>query len=100
MGIVEHIGRKKYVLARSLYAATGKSGVHTRHVGLDRDTNKELLLKHIRKNNEVGTPFKELQQVLPGLSRNQIQVLIRELKEEGRAFCQGKTHAAKWYAVK
>ena len=24
MGIVEHIGRKKYVLARSLYAATAK----------------------------------------------------------------------------
>ena len=45
MGIVEHIGRKMYVLARSLYAATGKSGMHTRHVGLDRDTNKELLLK-------------------------------------------------------
>lgn len=60
MGIVEHIGRKKYVLARSLYAATGKTGVHTRRVGLDRDTNKELLLKHIRQNNEVGTPFKEL----------------------------------------
>ena len=38
IGIVEHIGRKKYVLARSLYAATGKTGVHTRHVGLDRDT--------------------------------------------------------------
>jgi len=33
-GIVEHIGRKKYVLARSLYAATGKTGVHTRHVDL------------------------------------------------------------------
>ena len=60
MGIVEHIGRKKYILARSLYAATGKTGVHTRRVGLDRDTNKELLLKHIRQNNEVGTPFKEL----------------------------------------
>ena len=59
MGIVEYIGCKKYVLARSLYAATGKTGVHTRHVGLDRDTNKELLLKHIRQNNEVGTPFKE-----------------------------------------
>ena len=32
MGIVEHIGRKMYVLARSLYAATGKSGMHTRPV--------------------------------------------------------------------
>ena len=39
-------------------------GVHTRRVGLDRDTNKELLLRHIRQNNAVGTPFKELQQVL------------------------------------
>ena len=100
MGIVEHIGRKKYVLARSLYAATGKTGVHTRRVGLDRDTNKELLLKHIRQNNEVGTPFKELQQVLPGLNRNQIQVLMRELKEDGKVVCKGKTSAARWFIIK
>lgn len=100
MGIVEHIGRKMYVLARSLYAATGKSGMHTRHVGLDRDTNKELLLKHIRQNNEVGTPFKELQQVLPGLDRNQIRVLMRELRESGKVFCKGTTSAARWFASK
>ena len=99
MGIVEHIGRKKYVLARSLYAATGKTGVHTRHVGLDRDTNKELLLKHIRANNAVGTPFKELQQVLPGLNRGQIQVLMRELRDSGKVVCKGKTSAARWFAV-
>ena len=99
MGIVEHIGRKKYVLARSLYAATGKTGVHTRHVGLDRDTNKELLLKHIRQNNEVGTPFKELQQVLPGLNRNQIQDLMKELKKDGKVFCEGRTSAARWFAI-
>jgi ATP-dependent DNA helicase RecG len=97
MGIVEHIGRKKYVLARSLYAATGKTGVHTRRVGLDRETNKELLLKHIHQNNAVGTPFKELQQVLPGLSRSQIQVLIRELREDGKVICIGKTSAARWF---
>ena len=100
MGIVEHIGRKKYILARSLYAATGKTGVHTRHVGLDRDTNKELLLKHIRQNNEVGTPFKELQQVLPGLDRNQIHVLMRELRESGKVLCEGTTSAARWFASK
>lgn len=95
----DDIGRKKYVLARSLYAATGKTGVHTRHVGLDRDTNKELLLKHIRQNNEVGTPFKELQQVLPGLNRNQIQDLMKELKKDGKVFCEGKTSAARWFAI-
>ena len=100
MGIVEHIGRKMYVLARSLYAATGKSGMHTRHVGLDRDTNKELLLKHIRQNNEVGTPFKELQQVLPSQSRSQIQKLMRELRADGKIINIGNTSAARWYIAK
>ena len=100
LGIVEHIGRKKYVLDRSLYAATGKTGVHTRYVGLNQDTNKELLLKHIRQNNEVGTPFKELQQVLQGLDRNQIHVLMRELRESGKVFCERTTSAARWVASK
>lgn len=97
LGIVEHIGRNKYVLARSLYTAAGKPGIHTRVVGLDRDTNKELLLKHIRKNGDKGTPFKELQQVLPGHNRGQIQVLMRELRADGKIDCKGKTSAARWF---
>lgn len=97
MGIIEHSGRSKYVLARSLYKATGKSGLHTRLVGLDRDTNKELIMKHIHKNGDKGTPFKELTQVLPGHNRNQLQVLIRELRNDGRIYCEGKTNAAKWF---
>lgn len=99
IGIVEHISRSKYVLARGLYAAAGKTGVHTRKVGLDRDTNKELLLKHIRKNEKSGTPLKELLQVLPGHSRGQIQVLLRELRSENRIYCSGNTSAAKWFPL-
>lgn len=34
MGIVEHTGRNKYVLARALYKAAGKPGTHTRLAGL------------------------------------------------------------------
>lgn len=98
MGIVEHIGRSKYVLARSLYSAVGKSGVHTRIIGLDRDTNKELLLKHMREKGVEGAPLRELQQVLPGHNRSQIQVLLRELRDADRAYCVGKTHAARWFA--
>ena len=98
MGIVEHIGRGKYVLARSLYSAVGKSGVHTRIVGLDRETNKELLLKHMREKGSEGAPLRELQQVLPGHNRSQIQVLLRELRNENRAYFRGNTSAAKWFA--
>ena len=99
LGIVEHTGRSKYVLARSLYRAIGKSGVHTRMVGLDRETNKELLLKHIRNNGREGTPLKELYQVLPGHNRGQLQILLRELRKEGRIFCEGNTNAARWFAA-
>ena len=99
MGIVEHASRNKYVLARSLYAATGKTGVHTRRVGLDRDTNKELILKHIRSNAVNGTPMKELNQVLPGHSRSQIQTLLRELRSDGKVYCKGNTNGARWFPV-
>ena len=98
MGIVEHIGRSKYVFSRSLYSAVGKSGVHTRIVGLNRETNKELLLKHMREKGPEGAPLRELQQVLPGHNRSQIQVLLRELRNENRAYFHGNTSAAKWFA--
>jgi ATP-dependent DNA helicase RecG len=97
MGIIEHTGRSKYVLARGLYAATGKPGVHTRLVGLDRDTNKELILKHLKKNGTAGAPLKELFQVLPSHSRSQMQVLLRELQKENRIYVVGNTSAARWF---
>jgi ATP-dependent DNA helicase RecG len=97
MGIIEHTSRNKYVLARSLYAATGKRGVHTRLVGLDRDTNKELIFKHLKKNEKEGAPLKELFQVLPSYSRSQIQVLLRELQKENRIYVVGNTSAARWF---
>lgn len=98
MGIVEHIGRNKYVLSRSLYTIAGKAGVHTRVVGLDRETNKELIYKHIHDSGATGSPFKELQQVLPSLKRSQIQVLMRELRQEGRIYCIGTTSSARWFS--
>jgi len=52
----------------------------------------------MRENGEKGAPLKELQQVLPGHNRGQIQVLLRELRKENHAYCLGKTHAAKRFA--
>ena len=97
IGIIEHMGRSKYVLARGLYEAAGKSGVHTRLIGLDRETNKELLLKHIRTNVDKGAPLKELQQVLPGHSSRQIQILLDELRSDGKIEPKGKGKGAAWH---
>lgn len=97
MGIIEHTGRSKYVLARGLYEAVGKSGLHTRLIGLDRETNKELLLKHIKRSGSKGAPLKELQQVLREHSRGQLQTLLRELRDEGKIKVVGNTNAARWF---
>lgn len=99
MGIIEHISRNKYVLARGLYAAAGKAGVYTRVAGLDRNTNKELLFSHIKQSGSQGTPFCELQQVLPGHSRSQLHSLLYELRKEERIDCRGKNRGAKWIAM-
>ena len=99
MGVIEHLSRNKYVLARSIYSIVGKSGIHTRLTGLDRKTNKELIISHLEKNGIKGATLQEFHQVLPGHSRSQIQILLRELKAENRIVLKGKTNGAKWFLV-
>jgi ATP-dependent DNA helicase RecG len=101
-GIIERVGRgrgTRYLLSRRFYRFLGKGGVYTRRRGLDRGTNKALLLRHIEDSVPSGTRLKELQQVLPALSRHQVQTLLRELKRDGRIIVRGMTKAARWFPV-
>ena len=52
----------------------------------------------MREKGKEGASFKEFQQVLPNLSRDQITVLLRGLRKENRAYCAGKTSASRWFA--
>jgi ATP-dependent DNA helicase RecG len=100
LGIVERIGKgrgTRYMLCQQYYALAGKSGMYTRKRGLDKETNKELLLKHVRSNAKNGAKFNELHQVLPALSRDQIKQLLKELKTQALIHPQGKTSASTWF---
>lgn len=101
MGAVESNGGRgkgaRYMLARRLYEAMGAPGVYTRKKGLDRDTNKALLLKHIQRNAAQGSKMKEFIQVLPALPRSQIQVLLRELAAAQAAHTVGIKNGARWF---
>jgi ATP-dependent DNA helicase RecG len=100
LGGVERVGRGggvSYLLSRRFYVAIGKRGEYTRRKGLDRDTNKALLLKHIADYANDGVPLGELRQVLPAKPRSQIQVLLRELVKEGKAHVRGATRAGRWF---
>ena len=100
IGLAEKVGNNRYIPARRIYAAKGKTGIHTRRQGLDRETNKELLLKHIRMQGESGAKMAEFMQVLPMLSRSQIQKLIYELAGEHKVILSGHTSAARWFLSK
>jgi ATP-dependent DNA helicase RecG len=99
-GIIERMGRGRGVrllLSQQFYRRLGKAGVYTRKRGLDRETNKMLLLKHIQDNQKEGSQLQELMQVLPSLSRDQVQKLLQDLKIKGRIHNVGSTKAARWY---
>lgn len=96
-GALERVSSKKLTLSRRFYAFVGKRGEYTRRRGLDRRTNKALLLQHIQQNAQDGSPLAELNQVLPGIKPSQIQNLLRELKVAGEAHPVGRTKAARWF---
>ncbi len=99
-GVLEQTGRGRGIrimLSRRFYGFAGKRGEYTRRKGLDRATNKELIVKHLRDNRKAGSPLSELLQVLPGLSRLSVQGILRELKKEGRIRLEGATRGARWF---
>lgn len=100
--IVEVTGRGRAarpILSRWFYAFLGKKGVYTRKRGLDRETNKALLLQHIDHYQQEGSRLQELLQVLPHLTRDQVQKLLRELKKDGKVSVVGKTKSSRWFPV-
>lgn len=99
-GIVEVTGRgrgARPILSRRFYAFLDKKGVYTRKRGLDRETNKALLLQHIQNFRQEGSRLQDLLQVLPDLTRDQIQKLLRELKAAGKVSVTRKTKSSRWF---
>jgi ATP-dependent DNA helicase RecG len=97
LGVIVRAGKGKFVLSKRFYALAGKKGVYTRKRGLDRDTNKALLLKHINDNKMTGSRLQELLQVLPSLTVDQVKTLLREMKKSGQVHVVGRTSAARWF---
>jgi ATP-dependent DNA helicase RecG len=99
LGVIERAGKGEYILSRRFYAETGGKGVYTRKRGLDRETNKALLLKHLHDNRQEGSRLRELCQVLPGLSATQVKSLLRGMRRVGKVHVVGHTNAARWFSV-
>ncbi|SPE35548.1 hypothetical protein SBA6_470054 [Candidatus Sulfopaludibacter sp. SbA6] len=100
LGVVERIGRGRgvrYLPSQKFYSEIGRAGAHTREKGLDRQTNLALLLRHVGENAVSGARLQDLLDVLRHLSRDQVQGLLRELKDAGRIHPKGTTKAGRWF---
>lgn len=102
-GAIEAVGRgrgTRYLLSKRFYAALGQKGTYTRRRGLDRDTNKALLLKHLRDQGDTGAALAELRQVLPSESEGMVQGLLSELRSEGQILLKGSRRWARWFIAR
>ena len=102
VGALETIGRgrgTRYLLSKRFYAALGQRAAYTRRRGLDRETNKALLLQHLSGQAEVGAALSELRQVLPSESEGAVQALLNELRQEGKVVLRGSRRWARWFAA-
>jgi ATP-dependent DNA helicase RecG len=100
LGVLERVGRSRVLVARQYYKAIGKAGTFTRLKGLDAETNKALLLSHMRDTGNAGVKLSQFQSVLPALGVRQIQWLLKDMESAGTAYSLGRTNAARWYAGK
>lgn len=99
-GAVESQGKGRnvrYFLSREMYHTLGEPGVYTRKRGLDHDTNKALLLKHITDHNIEGSPLSHLCQVLPANSAAHVRWLMEELRSEGFIRVENSRRWARWH---
>jgi len=97
-GVVEHVGgsgkASRYILSRRFYSFIGGKGRYTRAKGLNRETNKQLLIEHLK--NHTSGKIKEFEEVLPELTRSQIHSLLKELKRENKIKYIGPKRLGHW----
>lgn len=99
-GVIERVGTgraTRYLLSKHFYDFLGRGGTYTRRRGLDRETNKELLLRHLQRNSKKGSALSDLGGVLPDLTLDQVKKLLQELKAARKAHPIGVTRGARWF---
>lgn len=98
-GVIERVGRGRgvrYILSGKFYRLVGQHGTYTRKKGLDQDTNKALLLKHLERAGASGAPMAEFEEVLPAVSRRSILRFLQDLRDEGKVQAGGSGRWVRW----
>lgn len=87
-GIIERLGSNRFILSKQYYASIDRKGVYTRRRGLDKETNKELIILHL-KHYKKGY-IKEFLEVLKDVPQSTVNSYLAELKQTGTIELVGK----------
>ena len=99
IGVVERTERGKYKLSENLYKPVSEAETYYRPTELSREKNKELIFNYIQMNNEKGISLRELLDMMPTLSRSQVQKILFDLKNDEKIQTVGRANKAKWFVV-
>ena len=92
LGLLERVGRGKAILSRKLFQPAAPK--RREQV---RERNKAVLLGYITENRNTGSSLRDLMAVLPDFTRNQVQMFLKQLRDENKAYPVGVTKAARWF---
>jgi len=97
-GVIERVGPRRLILSKKFYRFLRRPGEYTRRRGLDHETNKQLLLAHIRSADRgEGVKMDELLLVLPAKSRDQVKRMVLELRDEALVHAEGAKRWTRWF---
>ncbi|TAL57741.1 MAG: hypothetical protein EPN85_13345 [Bacteroidetes bacterium] len=97
LGIIEKVGKTsgtKYILSHRYYSYQEKPGVYTRIKGFSRESKKELIMEHIRREGKGRRD--DFIDAFPELQPNDISNFLQELKREGKIEREGSDRAGYW----
>lgn len=92
--LIESLGRDKYILSKKYYRKMDKKGEYTRKRGLDKETNKSLILDHLKKWGK-GYMYEFKDVFKREIQKPRINKYLEELKQEGKIELIGNPRAVR-----
>jgi ATP-dependent DNA helicase RecG len=95
LGILDRTGRGKPILAKRLYSTA--AGASAKASGRDevRRRYRAALREHISQH--AGCSLHEILAAFPGLTRNQVQSYLKQLRADELIHPSGPTRSARWF---
>lgn len=102
LGLIEKAGYGKYMLSKQYYVDTNQKATYTKIKGITKNTQKELILQHLRNFDDGARKVDFSELFKHELTSSQIDWLLKSLKKDQKVYFDGKQRSSKgvWRLVR